>query len=106
MVKVVFVSHAGLRREVEGPAGLSVMEVATRNGVDGIEAVCGGSQACGTCHCYVNEAWLDRLAPPQALEDELLDGVFERRANSRLSCQIRLRDALDGIEISTPERQL
>ena len=106
MPRLTFVSPDGARREFEAEAGDSVMRVAVVNGVDEIEAECGGSLACGTCHVYVDPAFLYQLAPIGATEEEMLGFVAaERRDNSRLSCQIALTDALDGIVLRLPARQ-
>lgn len=94
-------------REVEVSAdGRSLMKAAVDAGVDGIAADCGGALTCATCHVYVDEAWLDRLPPPSADEDTMLDYTAEeRRPNSRLSCQIALTPALDGLCVTLPQRQ-
>lgn len=106
MPKVTFIQADGSTREVEGLAGDSVMETAIDNDVDGIIAECGGACSCATCHVYVDEAWLDRLPPPDPLEDGMLECVLERQPNSRLSCQIRLNDELDGIRVRVPDAQI
>jgi 2Fe-2S ferredoxin len=90
---------------VEADIGLSVMEVAKRNDVDGIDADCGGNCACATCHVYVDEAWVGRVGPPGAGEEGLLECVLEPKSTSRLSCQITLSAELDGLLLSLPERQ-
>ena len=106
MPKVVYRTHAGEEHEVEVGAGRSVMLGATIGGVDGIDADCGGTLSCATCHVYVDRAWLDRLPPIEETEDELLENVAaERCDNSRLSCQIVVTDELDGIAVDIPERQ-
>ncbi|MFN3612212.1 2Fe-2S iron-sulfur cluster-binding protein [Tepidimonas sp.] len=94
-------------REVEVPAdGRSLMKAAVDAGIDGIAADCGGSLTCATCHVFVTEPWLARLPPPSADEDTLLDYTAdERRANSRLSCQIRLTPELNGLTVELPARQ-
>jgi ferredoxin, 2Fe-2S len=101
--EVVFTERDGSIRRIEAPAGTSLMRVAVANGVEGIEAVCGGACACGTCHVYVAEIWLDRLTPPDETEDYMLDETdAERRPSSRLSCQIKLTELLSGIEVAIP----
>ncbi|MCA0241234.1 MAG: 2Fe-2S iron-sulfur cluster binding domain-containing protein [Proteobacteria bacterium] len=106
MPKVTYVSAGGHRTELELPNGLSLMEGAMNNNVAGIESECGGKCACATCHVYVDEAWLDKLRPSGALEDELLEGTAsERRPTSRLSCQIKSSAALDGIVVHLPQSQ-
>lgn len=106
MAKVTFIEHDGLEQVVEIPAGWTLMQGAVQHGVAGIEGECGGSCACATCHCYVDEAYLDALPPLGETEDEMLDcAASERRSNSRLSCQIKMSDSLDGIVVRLPEAQ-
>ena len=106
MVRIIYNSGDGSSREVEVPVGRSVMLGATVNGVAGIEADCGGTLSCATCHVYVDPAWVDRLPEPELMEVELMEGVAaERRPNSRLSCQIVVTEALDGLTLEVPERQ-
>jgi ferredoxin, 2Fe-2S len=106
MPKVVYRTHKGSTHEVDVAAGRSVMLGATINGVPGIDADCGGTLSCATCHVYVDKAWADRLPPVDEVENDLLENVAaERRDNSRLSCQIVVSDALDGIVVDIPERQ-
>ena len=103
MAEITFIQPDGQTRRVVAEAGLSVMKAAVTNGVDGIEAVCGGVCACATCHCYVAEDWFGRLPPPDDLEEEMLEETSaERRSNSRLSCQIKVADALDGLLVTIP----
>jgi 2Fe-2S ferredoxin len=104
--EVIFIERDGSSRRIEVEAGMSVMRAAVDNGIEGIEAICGGLCACGTCHCYVGEAWLERLPPREETEDYMLDeGSAERRETSRLACQIELSDDLSGIEITIPPEQ-
>ncbi len=105
MVKLVFVAQDGARSEIDALAGLSVMEAAVSSGLTNIIGDCGGSLSCATCHCYVAEPWAERLNPVGDSEDAMLDGVFDRQPNSRLSCQIHLTPELDGIELHLPSRQ-
>ena len=105
MVKITFIDHAGKSRVVDAPAGSTVMEAAIRNGVPGIEAECGGACACATCHVYVDDAWTDVVGEPEAMEEDMLDFAYDVRPNSRLSCQIKVRDELDGLVVRVPERQ-
>lgn len=106
MVKVTFVAAGGTETVVEGEAGSSVMQTAVAHDVDGIVGECGGSMMCATCHCYVDEAWLNKTGERQHDEDDMLEGAAsEVRLNSRLSCQIKLSEALDGLVIHTPEEQ-
>ena len=105
MPKITYVDHAGTARTVEADVGSTVMEAAIRNNVPGIDAECGGACACATCHVYVDDAFLDRLSPMEAMEEDMLDFALDVRPNSRLSCQIRVTDALDGLTLQVPARQ-
>jgi 2Fe-2S ferredoxin len=105
MAKITYIDPAGTRHEVEAENGTTVMENAIRNGVPGIEAECGGACACATCHVYVDEAWTETVGSPEPMEEDMLDFAFEVKPNSRLSCQIRVRDALDGLTVTVPPRQ-
>lgn len=105
MTHVTFIDAAGTQRTVDAPEGYSLADAALFNKVPGIEADCGGFCACATCHVYLDEAWIDRVPEPEELEAAMLDQAVGRRANSRLSCQIKLSDALEGIVVRTPERQ-
>ncbi|KQN80581.1 2Fe-2S iron-sulfur cluster-binding protein [Sphingomonas sp. Leaf62] len=99
MPKLTVVTRAGEERTVDGEAGLSVMEVLKMNGFDELLALCGGGCSCATCHVYVDPAYLDRLPPMGADEDDLLDAVDDRRDTSRLSCQVRFEAGLDGMRV-------
>ena len=105
MAKISFVDHTGETRTIEVENGATVMEAAIRNGIPGIEAECGGACACATCHVYVDEAWREKVGAPSPMEEDMLDFGFDVRPNSRLSCQIKVSDELDGLIVSTPERQ-
>jgi 2Fe-2S ferredoxin len=106
MAVVTYVEHDGARYEVTVADGASVMEGAVGAGVEGIVAECGGGLACATCHCYVDEAWPDRVGPPSEVETAMLDfSPIEKKAGSRLSCQIIVSDALDGLVVHLPEAQ-
>jgi 2Fe-2S ferredoxin len=105
MVKITFVDARGVSRTVEAEPGSTVMENAIRNDIPGIEAECGGACACATCHVYVAEEWREAAGEPQPMEEDMLDFAFDVRPNSRLSCQIRVRPELDGLVVTTPERQ-
>jgi 2Fe-2S ferredoxin len=105
MVKINFVDHTGEIRSVEADSGVTVMEAAIRNVIPGIDAECGGACACATCHVYIDEAWRDKVGAPLSMEVDLLDFASEVRPNSRLSCQIKVSEQLDGLVVSTPERQ-
>ena len=105
MAKITFVLPDASRREVTAKVGASVMETAVEHDIAGIEAECGGACACATCHVYVDEAWSDATGTPSEMEEDMLDFAFDVRPNSRLSCQIRVRDELDGLVVRTPARQ-
>jgi len=105
MVKITYIDDAGTPRTVEAQVGATVMETAIKNGVPGIEAECGGACACATCHVYVDEAWREKVGPPAAMEEDMLDFGYDVRPNSRLSCQIKVSEELDGLVVRTPERQ-
>lgn len=105
MANITFIDAHGVSRTVEGESGSTVMEVAVRNGVPGIEAECGGACACATCHVYVEESWMEKVGPAEPMEEDMLDFAFDVRPNSRLCCQIRVRDDLDGLTVHTPLRQ-
>ncbi|MDQ0395164.1 2Fe-2S iron-sulfur cluster-binding protein [Labrys monachus] len=105
MVRINFRDHKGQIREVEAEAGSTVMEAAIRNGIPGILAECGGACACATCHVYVDEAFMPLVGEPEPMEEDMLDFAFDVRPTSRLSCQIRVRDNLDGLTVTTPEKQ-
>ena len=107
MPVITFIDPNGASERVEASDGESAMLAATKHGLDGIVAECGGNAMCATCHVYVDDAWLARLPPMTDEEDALLDGTAaERRANSRLSCQIKLAAELDGLVLRLPERQI
>lgn len=107
MVKVTYVAHDGTRSTVEAEEGESVMHVAVGNDIDGIVGECGGAMMCATCHCYVDEAWTDRVGGRADGEEDMLEGAAsEVTDRSRLSCQIKLRDDLDGLVVHLPEDQI
>jgi len=99
---ITFVTSNGSRIEADGKLGESVMEVATRSGVD-IEAACEGSLACATCHLVVDPSWYDKVGPPSEDEEDMLDMAFNVTETSRLSCQIEVKDELDGLVMHVPE---
>lgn len=106
MPKITYISHDGTEQVVDVDTGMSVMEGALDNDVDGIDAECGGCLSCATCHVYVDDSWLSKLPPPEDMEIEMLDlTASEKQANSRLSCQIEVTDELDGLVVRTPEFQ-
>jgi 2Fe-2S ferredoxin len=106
MPQVTYVEHDGMRRAVEVPLGENVMRGALYNGIEGIVGECGGGLACATCHCYVEGEWAGKLEAPSEAELQMLESAAcEVRPNSRLSCQITLTEALDGLVVDLPERQ-
>ena len=105
MPGIVFVQADGVRREIDAPSGITLMEAARVNDVQGVVAQCGGACACGTCHVYVDPAWIGRLEPAEDMELGMLETAWQPRENSRLSCQITLAPALDGLVVVVPERQ-
>jgi 2Fe-2S ferredoxin len=105
MPKITYIEHDGTSRTVEAEVGATVMETAIRNRVPGIVAECGGACSCATCHVHVDEAWKDKVGPPSPMEEDMLDFAFDERPTSRLSCQIKVTDELDGLVVRTPERQ-
>lgn len=107
MVKVTYVAHDGTRTELEGDPGDSVMSLAIANGLDGIVGECGGSMMCATCHCYVDEDWRGAAGDRMDGEEDMLESaVCEVTPRSRLSCQITLSEALDGLVVHLPEEQV
>ena len=105
MPKIIFTEPDGKRREIDAPAGISLMEAARQHGVQGIVAQCGGACACATCHVYIEAAWLPRLEPREDMEEGMLETAWEVRDNSRLSCQIQVTAKLDGLQVTVPQQQ-
>lgn len=105
MAKITFIQHDGAQNEVDADIGSTVMEAAIKNSVPGIEAECGGACACATCHVYVDEAWMEKAGKVEAMEEDMLDFAYEIRPNSRLCCQIRIDESLDGLIVKVPEQQ-
>jgi ferredoxin, 2Fe-2S len=106
MPKITFLEHNGTRHEVDAVVGLSVMRAAIDHLVPGIDADCGGECSCATCHVYVDEAWMATVGQPGEREESMLDLNPERGATSRLSCQIPVTEALDGLVVTVPEFQM
>lgn len=102
MPRVTFIAHDGARSDVEAPVGTSLMLAAVNHGVHGIDGDCGGQCACATCHVFINGEWAGKIPPPDANEDEMLNFTAERLPDSRLACQVRMTEALDGIEVRMP----
>ncbi len=105
MPKITFIEHDGTVHTVEADIGSTVMETGLRNDVASIVAECGGSCACATCLVHVDEAWSATVGPPSAEEEEMLDSAFEVKPTSRLSCQIKVTQAFDGLIVHTPAYQ-
>lgn len=105
MPKITFVQPDGTKQVVEAAAGATVMEAAKLHRIDGIAAECGGACACATCHVYVDAAWAEKAGKPAATEEDMLDFAFDVRETSRLSCQIKVTAALDGLVIQIPAKQ-
>jgi ferredoxin, 2Fe-2S len=105
MPKITYVDNAGTARTVEGKNGMTVMETAIKNNIPGIDADCGGACACATCHVYVDEGFTDKVGKPSAMEQSMLDFAENVKPNSRLSCQIKIREDLEGLKVTTPESQ-
>ena len=105
MPKIVFIQNDGREIEASGVAGMTVMETAIKHQVTGIDADCGGACACATCHVYIEPEWRDKVGARNAMEEDMLDFAFDVRENSRLSCQIKVTDALDGLRVKIPAKQ-
>lgn len=105
MVKITFVQPDGSQQVVDATPGMTVMEAAKLNLVPGIEAECGGACACATCHVYVEEGWRDKTGEASEMEEDMLDFAFDVREESRLSCQIKVTEELDGLVVRVPEKQ-
>jgi 2Fe-2S ferredoxin len=105
MAKITYIENGGVEHVVDVPTGLSVMDGAKRFTIPGIEGDCGGACACATCHVYVEGGWYERLPPPVELEQEMLDFAFDVQPNSRLCCQIKVDDSVEGLIVRTPPRQ-
>ena len=105
MPKITYIDSSGNQKTIEVEIGLTVMEGAIQNDVTGIDADCGGGMSCATCHVYVKEEWLNKLPKAEDAEQDMIDMAFEPKKNSRLSCQIIVSDEVDGLEVTTPEKQ-
>ena len=105
MAKITYIEHDGTEHRVAVEEGLSVMRGAVDNGVPGIDADCGGQCACATCHVFIDESFMAHVGPPGECEAPMLEFLDELRPNSRLSCQIEVTPALDGLRVTTPESQ-
>ncbi len=105
MPKITYIEHNGKSHTIDVANGLSVMEGAVQNNILGIDAECGGSMACATCHVYVKEEWFDRLPKKEDGEEDMIDMAYEPKKFSRLSCQLTVSDELDGLIVHMPEKQ-
>ena len=105
MPKITYIEHNGKLHQIEVPNGLTVMEGAVQDNIPGIDADCGGSCACATCHVYVDEKWFDKLPKKENAEEDMLDMASEPNKFSRLSCQITVEDNLDGLVVKMPLKQ-
>ena len=105
MPKITYKDNSGNSRTIEVDNGLSVMEGAIQKDIPGIDADCGGSMACATCHVYVEEEWFNKLPKAEDAENDMIDMAYNPKKNSRLSCQIIVTDELDGLVVTTPEKQ-
>ena len=105
MTKITYKNINGGSKTIEVENGLSVMEGAIQNDVPGIDADCGGSMACATCHVYVDEKWFNKLPKAEEAEVDMIDMAYEPKKNSRLSCQLIVSDELEGLTVTTPAQQ-
>ncbi|SMO50327.1 2Fe-2S iron-sulfur cluster-binding protein [Paracoccus laeviglucosivorans] len=107
MAKITYIEHNGTPHEIDVKPGMTVMEGARDNGVPGIDADCGGACACSTCHVYVAAEWIDRLPAKDPMEEDMLDFAYQPDpARSRLTCQLKVTQELDGLVVHLPERQI
>jgi 2Fe-2S ferredoxin len=102
---ITYIDSDGTSRTAEGEIGSTVMETAIKNSVPGIEAECGGACACATCHVYIDDAWTEKVGGPSPMEEDMLDFGYDVQPNSRLSCQVKVTEELDGLVVRTPARQ-
>ena len=105
MAKITFIQPDGTQATIDATPGMTVMEAAKLNNIAGIEAECGGACACATCHVYVDDAWREKTGKPADMEEDMLDFAFDVQESSRLSCQIKVTDALDGLVLRVPAKQ-
>ena len=105
MTQIIFIDYQGEERRVEATNGDSVMEAATSNDIPGIDADCGGACACATCHVYIAEEWTHIVGKPLELEAEMLEVAEDVRPTSRLACQVKVSDMMEGLVVTTPESQ-
>ena len=105
MAKITYITSDNKLHEIDVQNGLTVMEGAVQNDIPGIDADCGGGMACATCHVYVKDEWLNKIPKAEDAEVDMIDMAYKPKKNSRLSCQIIVTDELNGIEVTTPEKQ-
>ena len=105
MPTITYITADGTRHEIDVENGYSVMEGAINNDIAGIVAECGGACACATCHSYIDDAWLNKLPEMDDMEDSMLDAAFERKDNSRLTCQLEVNDDLDGLIVHVADNE-
>ena len=105
MPKITYIEQNGDLQTIEVQSGLTVMEGAVQNNIPGIDADCGGSMACATCHVYVEDSWLNKIPKAEDAEQDMIDMAYKPNKNSRLSCQIVVTDEIDGLKVTTPEKQ-
>ena len=105
MAKITYIEHSGKSHTIQVQNGLTVMEGAVQNNIPGIDADCGGSMACATCHVYVKKEWFNKLPKKEDGEEDMLDMAYEPSKFSRLSCQLTVSDELEGLVVNLPEKQ-
>jgi 2Fe-2S ferredoxin len=105
MIKINFTEHTGVVRSVPAKSGNTLMQTAAINAIPGIEADCGGACSCATCHVFIDPAWMEIVGETNPTENAMLSLVAERADNSRLSCQVVLTEAMDGLTVTTPATQ-
>ncbi len=106
MTKIKYIEHNGKEHTIDVQNGLTVMEGAIQNDIPGIDADCGGSMACATCHVYVNDEWYNKLDEKTEGEDDMIDQAYDPKKNSRLSCQITVSEKIEGLVVRLPEKQV
>ena len=105
MPKITYIDQKGNSKTIDVANGLTVMEGAVQNNVPGIDADCGGSMACATCHVYVEDSWFNKIPKAEEAEIDMIDMAYKPKKNSRLSCQLIVSEKLEGIVVTTPDKQ-
>ena len=105
MPRITFITPDGERHEIDGENGYTVMETAINNNINGIVAECGGACACATCHSYIDDEWLAKMPEMDDMEDSMLDAAYDRRDNSRLTCQLEMNDEWDGLVVHVADNE-